>query len=157
MQERLFFHSRSLTDELSPGLSGVWLKCWEVKVFPSGYLGCGGSLESKYVQNTCMRIWERETRSMSSGWERKAGGFCKYSLQIFVCKLTAQSVGRSVSHFLFFRSPPPFQRKELMQPLWDSSKAINNTYTWIFIFCALTVVKLWAKNCMSEPTFDAIH
>lgn len=38
-----------------------------------------------------------------------------------VCRLTAQSEGRSVSHFLFFRSPPLFQRNELMQPLWASS------------------------------------
>lgn len=47
--------------------------------------------------------------------------------RVYACvrKLTAQSVGRSVSHFLFFRSPPLFQRKELMQPLWASSDRIR--------------------------------
>jgi len=40
----------------SPGLSGACVKCWEVKVFPSGYFGWGGSLESRYVHSKCIRI-----------------------------------------------------------------------------------------------------
>lgn len=52
-------------------------------------------------------------------------GCCLVALLEHVWRLTAQSVGRSVSHFLFFRSPPPFQRKELMHPLWASSERIH--------------------------------
>lgn len=40
-----------------PGLSGACIKCWDVKVFPSGYLGCGGSLESRYVHSKCIKIY----------------------------------------------------------------------------------------------------
>lgn len=44
----------------SLGLSGVLMKCCDVKVFPSGYLGWAGSLESIYVQNKCITSWKEE-------------------------------------------------------------------------------------------------
>lgn len=44
----------------SLGLSGVLMKCCDVKVFPSGYLGWAGSLESIYVQNKCITSWKKE-------------------------------------------------------------------------------------------------
>jgi len=49
---------------------------------------------------------------------------------VSVCvSLTAQSVGRSVSHLRLFKFPPPFQRYELMQPLCANSERAGNQDT----------------------------
>lgn len=64
-------------------------------------------------------------------------------------KLTAESVGRSVSHFRFFKSPPPFQRKELMQPLWANSTGRDHqNMRNILCLCKTKDIEV---NCVFSP------